>query len=287
VADFVPNALPDARETAFESFGVRIGVATNDSGVWSRLAELLPPHSRPCDPGDVKQHFSVATNGDNTFTVRYDLRDGVAARPFDAASYVASDVDLELALGLLDTHVHGCVAFQAPKHIFIGAGAVAHHGRAILMPGPALCGKTTLVAALVRGGCVYYSDQYAVLDEQGCVHPYARPLSLSASVQSHRNHCGDTPAAVADATPVRVGAVVATSYRPGAEWRPKRLSRGEGVLALLSHTVPAQHRTGQVLRAINNALETGPLMVASERDDAEAVASLLLAELERELSPRV
>jgi hypothetical protein len=283
VAEAIPDTSPDGHETAFEAFGVRIGVGTNDSRVWSRLGELVPPHSRPCDPGDVQQHFSVATtHSGTTFTVRYDVRDGVAARPLDAVSYVATKVDLELALGLLDTHVQSCVGLNAPEHTFIEAGAVARNGRAILLAGKALSGKTTLVAALVSAGCTYYSDQYAVLDEQGRVVPYARPLSLPADARSETNHRGDVRAAIADAAPVPVGAVVATSYHPGAEWRPRRLSRGEGALALLSHAVAAQHRTEQAMRVINRALAHDPVMVASDRDEADAVAPSLLAGLDRE-----
>jgi hypothetical protein len=286
VADASPDTSPDAHEVAFEAFGVRIGVSTNDPRVRSRLPEVLPPHSLPSDPGDIEQHFSVVTDDGTTFTVRYDVRDGVPAHQLDAASYVASDVDLELALGLLDTHVHGCLALQAPEHIFIGAGAVAHHGRAILLPGMALSGKTTLVRALVRAGCVYYSDQYAVLDEQGNVHSYARPLSLPAPAEPEMNHRGDMRAAIAGAEPLAVGAIVATSYRPGAEWRPRRLSRGQGVLALLSHTVPAQHRTEQVMRAINRAVENAQVLLAGERDEADPVAASVLARLDRELAGR-
>jgi hypothetical protein len=268
VAENPSTDSPDVRQTAFEAFGVRIGIGTNDSRMWSRLPELIPPHSRPCDPGDVEEHFSIATGDGSTFTVRYDLRNGVVAPWYDAASFVASNVDLELAFGLLDTHVHGSLGLNAPEHIFIEAGVVARDGRAILFPGPALCGKTTLVAALVRAGCLYYSDQYAVLDDQGRVHPYARPMS--------------PPAAAVGEEPLPVGAVVTTSYRPGAEWRPRALSRGEGVLALLSNTVPAQHRTEEAMHAINRALEQSPAMIASERDEAEAVATPLLATLERE-----
>jgi hypothetical protein len=282
VDDAIPDAPQGTHEIAFEAFGVRIGVGTNDSRVRSRLAEVVPPHSGQCDPGEVEQHFSVITDEGTTFTVRYDVRNGVTARPIDVGSYVASDVDLELALGLLDTYVHGSLALHAPEHVFIGAGAVAHNDRAILLPGMALSGKTTLVAALVRAGCVYYSDQYAVLDERGRVHPYARPLSLPIPAGPESNDRGEIRAAIVGAEPVPVGAVVATAYRPGAEWRPMRLSRGEGLLALLSHTVPAQHRTEQAMRAINRALENDPVMVASDRDEAEAVATRLLAGLERE-----
>jgi hypothetical protein len=43
----------------------------------------------------------------------------------------------------------------------------------MVLPGKSFAGKTTLVAALVRAGAEYWSDEYAVLDANGDVHPYA------------------------------------------------------------------------------------------------------------------
>jgi len=55
---------------------------------------------------------------------------------------------------------------------------VAWRGRAILLPGRSYVGKSTLVMELVRAGAVYYSDEYAVLDARGRVHPFAQPVAL-------------------------------------------------------------------------------------------------------------
>ena len=60
----------------------------------------------------------------------------------------------------------------------VHGGVVAHEGRAILLPGPTHAGKSTLVAELVRQGAPYFSDEYALIDADGRVHPYPRPLLL-------------------------------------------------------------------------------------------------------------
>ena len=57
-----------------------------------------------------------------------------------------------------------------------------------MLPAPSFGGKTTLVAALVRAGAIYYSDEFAVLDEQGFVHPYAKPLSIRGADNWQVNH---------------------------------------------------------------------------------------------------
>jgi len=280
-----PNPSVGVHETAFDAFGVRVGVTVDDGDIASRIATIVPPQSRPCDPSAVEQHFSVVTTDGLSFTVRYDVRDGVLAHPLQSESYVVSKADPELALGLLDTHVHGVVAFRAPDYVFIGAGVVGFEDRAIVIPGMALSGKTTLVAALVRAGCVYYSDQYAVIDDRGWVHPYARRRwPHTPEDQWLAANQVDLASSVAGEAPLPVGAVVATSYWPGAEWRPKPLSRGEGLLALLSHAVAAQHRTPHVMHAINRALDQQPVMIASDRHEADGVVAPLLAEMERALS---
>ena len=60
----------------------------------------------------------------------------------------------------------------------VHGGVVGHDGRAILLPGPTGAGKSTLVAELVRRGALYFSDEYALIDGAGRVHPYPRPLLL-------------------------------------------------------------------------------------------------------------
>ena len=49
---------------------------------------------------------------------------------------------------------------------------------AIVMPGASFAGKTTMVRAWLEAGATYYSDEFAVLDRTGRVHPFARPLAI-------------------------------------------------------------------------------------------------------------
>ena len=70
------------------------------------------------------------------------------------------------------------IALHAPNHVFVHAGVVGVEDRAIVLPGRSFAGKTTLVAALVKAGAEYWSDEYAVLDADGLVHPYPKPLSV-------------------------------------------------------------------------------------------------------------
>ncbi len=268
---------------AFETYGVSVAVNASDPALLSRARELLPPHSRACDLDSVTHRFSLTTADDRRFSLQYALRDGVPAQPIDPNSWIATAVDLDFALGLLDSYWRSCIALHAPEHIFVQAGVVAHQGRLIVMPGKVLSGKTTLVVALVRQGATYYSDDFAVLDREGRVHPYAARIPLS---EGNRVEAPNWTGNVGE-EPLPIGALVASSYFPGAEWRPRRLSSGEGALALLSHAEPAQARPEETLSVIKGVLEHEPVMIESLRDEADIVASLLLADLGREPAGRV
>src|SRR4029077_6709070 len=80
--------------------------------------------------------------------------------------------------GALATHAEFFVAERAPDHLFVHAGVVGWDGGAIVMPGASFAGKTTLVQAWLGAGATYYSDEFAVLDRTGRVHPFTRPLSI-------------------------------------------------------------------------------------------------------------
>ncbi len=148
----------------FESFGVRVRVTADAPEVIERIPLLLPPDARPCP--DAEQAFAVLTDEDGQY--RFTRGD----------SPVAAGLELDSALDLLETQLQIQIGLHAPNRIFVHAGVVAHAGRAIVIPGRSMAGKSTLVLALVRAGAVYYSDEFAVIDEQGLVHPYAAPLWL-------------------------------------------------------------------------------------------------------------
>jgi hypothetical protein len=256
-----------SREIAFEAFGVRVLVTTNVPEAIERMPAALPPGWEPCPASPVDTHFEVVPGT----TGMYDLnRDG---------SVLGERLDLDLVLGLLEGQMRAYIALHAPDNIFVHAGVVAHRGNAIVIPGRSFSGKTTLVAALVGAGATYFSDEFAVLDADGLVHPYPKPLSLRDEGQIQSDHHVESLGGAVGEAPVPIGAVVVATYRREASWQPRRLSAGEGAMALLSHTVPAHSKPAETMRALSRAAE-GAVVIESERGEADAVVPLLLAELE-------
>jgi hypothetical protein len=258
-----PASVDTAESIAFEAFGVCIGVTTHPAELLDRVVALLPPGSRTCPPTAVEISFGILAEEDGGYRFTRD------------DSPVVAGVDLELALLLLDGQIRISVGLHAPNRIFVHAGVVAHEGRAIVLPGLSLAGKTTLVVALIGAGATYYSDEFAVLDEQGLVHPYAKSLSIREREQAQSDHDVESFGGIAGAEPLRIGAVVFTKYRAGAEWEPTRLSPARGALAMLEHTLPVLERSAESIRAIRRAID-GALLLEGDRGEAGATAQQLL-----------
>ncbi len=136
----------------------------------------------------------------------------------------------------------------------------------------------------MHAGATYYSDEYAVLDSAGFVHPYPRPLSIRSNDGSGmRERRVDVIGSATGDGPAMLAAVAITRYRQGAEWRPKRLSTGQGLLALLANSVPARDRPKETLRTLGQAA-AGATVLEGDRGEAGPAASALLDEL-RALAP--
>jgi hypothetical protein len=187
------------------------------------------------------------------------------------AARVARDRALEPALDALEIDARHTVAALAPRRVFVHAGVVGWRGRAILVPGASYTGKTTLVAELVRAGATYYSDEYAVLDRRGRVHPFAKPLSIrgdgerDAAAEGHRVGRGPLP----------VGMIVLAPYRSGARWRPRSRSAGEGALALLANTVPVRSDPSRALAAIRRTAVDATVLKGARGEASEMARDLL------------
>ncbi len=264
-----------AAGTCIDAYGARIGIRVNHAALLERLPSLLPPGWKPLAAPRVDELHSLVLGGATRTRARaFNLVYwGIARR--------ARTLDLEEALAVLEADLRLNAAAAATRRVFVHAGVVAHRGRAIVLPGRSGAGKTTLVAALVRAGATYYSDEFAVLDGRGRVYPFAKPLSLrdpeSAGV---RSVTAEALGGVSGTRPLRAGLVFLSSYRPGTRWRPARLTPGGALLKLVPHTVPVRRRPEASLRSLTAMVE-GALVLKSARGEAEEVAPLLLETLEK------
>jgi hypothetical protein len=186
--------------------------------------------------------------------------------------------DPAAVLDAVEGHMALWTAEMSRRWLFVHAGVVAWGGKAILLPGRTESGKSTLVEALVRAGATYYSDEYAALDRAARVHAYPRPIKL----RERRDGDQVTPGRVwavpetqhgRRALPVAL--VLATRYRPEARWRPRVISEGEAVLALLANTVSVRHQPTRTLEVLRRTVAGAALLKGSRGDTGSVIHAIL------------
>jgi hypothetical protein len=238
---------------------------TSDAELLETARTWLPPDWREGEAGE------------RGITLRLS-RDAAESYELERGGQVISSGDADEVFDDFDRAVRMHLAFNAPEHCFLHAGAVAHQGRGIVIPGASFTGKTTLVAALVRAGATYYSDEHAVLDREGRLHPYPKRLGLrlteGRAVQT--NQAVSELGGVSGDVPVPVALVAVPQYRPGAEWNPVELSAAETVLVLMQHTFRSVDRPEESLHTMLRAVSE-VVGLTGERGDADATAADLLA----------
>jgi hypothetical protein len=166
------------------------------------------------------------------------------------------------------------VAEHSRRGLFVHAGVVEWNGSAILIPGPTFSGKSRLVLAFVRAGARYYSDEYGIVDTNGLIRPFPRPISIRSDDGTERNDVYTTTITELPAIPA--GWIIVTSFREGSRWRPRPMTAGEGLLSLFANTVPARQRPREAFAALDRVV-TGAVRLKGVRGEAEELVQAFTA----------
>lgn len=256
---------------SFTAYGTRFGIRTNDSSVLEQIPNYLPLGWQP-DPSpevDILYSLRVGGPGQRKGVRHYHL-------VYAGASQLVRTTELDKALKSFEAHIQLLAAYLAEGYLFVHAGVVGWQGEAIVIPGRSFSGKTSLVAALVKAGATYYSDEFTLLDRQGRVHPYPVPLSIRDEAgKNARKHPVEQLGGQAGQTPLPVGLIVVTNYQAGARWQPRTLSPGRAMLALMDNTVAAR-KNPEFSLPILQQVAARAKAVKSRRGEAAEVAESLL-----------
>ncbi len=157
----------------------------------------------------------------------------------------------------------------------VHAGAVAWRGRVLLFPGATHAGKSALVTEFLRRGATYFSDEYALIDAEGCVHPYPRPLLVrDGGSEQQPVLAGELQAPVGDA-PGRVGWIFALAYEPNSAWSARAMSQGEAMMALLGNTPHALADSPEMVGIFQRAVAEAQCFAGTRGEAADAVDEIL------------
>jgi hypothetical protein len=261
---------------ALKSYGVRVGVRSNDASVMERVCEFLPAGWEQINTPIVERVYSILVGG---------VGPRGNARRFSSLygdhERIARSTKLDDVFDRFESDLRLFVAELARHRVFVHAGVVGWKGNAIVIPGRSYSGKSTLVAALVRAGATYYSDEYAVFDSKGRVHPFAKPLEIRAEGEFTQSRVSISELGGKSGTkPLPVGLVLMTGYKRGAKWRPRKLSPGKGVLEMLFNTVSARKSPENALSTLRQVTSKAEVLKGS-RGDTTTIVNALLRRMDR------
>ncbi|HQP88309.1 MAG TPA: hypothetical protein PLL76_18830 [Thermoanaerobaculia bacterium] len=256
---------------SFRAYGLLIGVRASRADVLADLRSCLPFGAEITDEVEVDYLYSIIVGGP-------DERGRV--RKFHViyadAVQLGRNTSWDGLLEAFATDLELFVAEHARGRVFVHAGVVGWQGGAIVLPGRTLSGKSTLVAELVRAGATYFSDEFAILDEEGLVHPFQRPLMLRSRTDpgaAKRTPEDLSAYSSAEATPV--DCVLLTRFRPGARFRPRPISPGAACLEILKHTLSARTQPELVLPVLSAVTERAHVYRSPRGEAAEVVPAVL------------
>ncbi len=157
----------------------------------------------------------------------------------------------------------------------VHAGVVLLGERALLLPGATHAGKSSLVAELLRRGATYFSDEYALIDSAGRVHPYPRPLLVRNGSPEQRPVLPTEYGASTGDASAAVGWILSLEYRPECIWNVAQVSQSEGFLILLRNTPHVLEESPEMVGAFQRAVAEASCCAGRRAEAADAVEQIL------------
>lgn len=218
---------------SFSSFGVGVRLDFDDADLLARFKESL---------GRVFRNTLVEKargEGDQVISVSCGDSSGVFKYFFQGEKLDFKGSESEL-FHLLRTLVRVTVAANTREKLFIHAGAVGWRGRGLILPAQSFAGKTSLVVELCRLGATYYSDEYAVIDDEGHLHPFPKDLSIRGPGGRHDRRDAEISefggSLAVEALPTSL--ILFSSFEDGLRaWNPSPITAGEALLRLIPHMI--------------------------------------------------
>lgn len=181
------------------------------------------------------------------------------------------DATLAAVKALDDAVIQRLHGFRA-----VHAGAVIVDGSALILPGSTHAGKSTLVAELLRRGASHLSDEYALIDGQGFVHAYPRPLLLRDGDRPQSLTLPtDLNASFAAGRSAPVRWIFAAGFAPGSIWDIHETSQGEAVMLLLRNTPHQIERSPEIVDLFFRVASKAVCYEGTRCDAIEAVDRIL------------
>jgi hypothetical protein len=252
--------MPNLKAFEVQAFGCQIRVETSCVEAYEALQRyIFPPFPRTHD---------AATSAD--IAVQVEHVDGRFLLLANGAEISASESLINLAPALIrvvdDAVIRNLRSFRA-----VHAGTVLCGHQALLLPGATHAGKSSIVAELLRRGAKYFSDEYALIDPDGFVHAYPRPLLLRNGKPEQIPVLPEELNSSFGVGPVPIGWILSFEYQPSYLWDVEKIPQGEGLMLLLRNTPHALEDSPNMMDVFLKAVARAECFVGRRGDAEEAV----------------
>lgn len=266
------------RRLCFKAYGVALCISSGREfllrRILERLPEILPTGFDLSDAGEIEHLLVIEYAGKGV------------CRLFQDGEQVFSSANVEDFLDFTASKIRLTVAEFAVGKVFLHAGVVGWMGKAVIFPASSFSGKTTLVAELIKNGAVYYSDEYAVLDENGLAYPFPKKLSMRGITDDYKQV--ECPAEAFGGRigfePLPVGMVLIARYEKDLKgtknFQPELLSSGQGMIEILANSISIRHNPQFVLKVLNKFINR-VIIAKTQRGEAKEFARHLIKYLNK------
>jgi hypothetical protein len=209
----------------FECCGEKISFRFNDLKLKPKLLAVLPRISKVFECQSSENVISLIVNENKeTNGLYYNNELAMEFEEFDDSLFEAIEDKIILILARA----------SLPTKIFLHAGAIVFKNIGILIPGLSHTGKTTLVKEFIKDGAEYYTDDCIVLDKDGYLLPFPRPLAIRTD-EGRIFREADFFGAKTGNKKKKLDLILFTKFEKNAIWQPKNVSQGNGILGLMDN----------------------------------------------------
>lgn len=254
---------------SFEAYGVKIGIRSNSpkliENLEGNLPFLIPVDFRRIEFDEAEHIFSFYTKGSKKKNVAY-KGDEIVSTYFGE-----NDFDI------LESQIRMTVAEFAEDFVFLHAGVVGYKGKAIVIPAKSFSGKTTLVAELAKRGLDYYSDEYAVIDKDGFVHPFPKKLSIRGIIDDWKQVDIDVEelGGKKGEKLIEVGIILVSKYKKRAKFRIEELTAGGGIIESIANSVSIRQNPEFVLSVLGRITNRARILKTNRTEASKFVDKFL------------
>lgn len=253
----------------FTAYGVSVGIEFpgdfNSEDLIETIKNSIPLNSEIINLTNADQNFKIRNKKNNKLTLQ---------KNEEAKLTVENKFQL---LERLESQVRLTVAEHAVSKVFIHAGVVCINNRAVIIPARSFKGKTTLVVELVKAGATYYSDEYAVADENGLIYPFPKTLSVRGIIDDYTQleRSVEFYGGKAGSKPIKTGIILVSEFVKNSHWKPQVITQGEAVLELINNTIPIRNKPEFSLNILNK-LANDAVSIKTKRGEAKRFAGKLI-----------